>query len=328
MSRPTGRVLTLLELLQSGGIRTVAELADRLGVEGRTVRRYVDQLIELDVPVESVRGRYGGYRIGPGHRLPPLMLSDDEALAVLLGLIAGRRAGLATADPTASETAAAKIRRVLPRHVARRLDALMETLAFTDVPGELEVPDAAVLLTLADAVRHRRPVAIRYADREGRRSERVLHAYGIVAHSGRWYVTGHEVRAGGNRTFRLDRIADARALPGSFDVPDGPGPAQRVVSAFAEAAYRHAVTVRIHGTAEHIRARLPATVARLTEYGSAGEDGAAERWWRAELRVERLDWLPGVLASLDRPFVIERPDELRERVLAHAERLVSSARRS
>ena len=96
MPRPTGRVLTLLELLQSGGTRTVAELADRLGVEGRTVRRYVDQLIELDVPVESVRGRYGGYRLAPGYRLPPLMLSDDEALAVVLGLVAGRRAGLTT----------------------------------------------------------------------------------------------------------------------------------------------------------------------------------------------------------------------------------------
>src|SRR5215470_14938306 len=105
MARPTARVLTLLELLQSGGTRTVAELADRLGVEGRTVRRYVDQLIDLDVPVESVRGRYGGYRLAPGYRLPPLMLSDDEALAVLLGLVVGRRAGLTTTQHTANETA-------------------------------------------------------------------------------------------------------------------------------------------------------------------------------------------------------------------------------
>src|SRR4029078_13633128 len=125
MPRPTGRVLTLLELLQSGGTRTMAELADRLGVEGRTVRRYVDHLIDLDVPVESVRGRYGGGRLAPrgadarprcgggggsppGYRMPPLMLSDEEALAVLLGLVAGRRAGLMTAAGTASETAAAK----------------------------------------------------------------------------------------------------------------------------------------------------------------------------------------------------------------------------
>src|SRR6202042_1590856 len=121
MGRPTTHVLTLLELLQSGGIRTVAELADRLGVDGRTVRRYVDHLIDLDVPVESVRGRYGGYRLASGYRLPPLMLTDDEALAVMLGLVAGRRTGLVTATGTASETAAAKIRRVLPARLARRL---------------------------------------------------------------------------------------------------------------------------------------------------------------------------------------------------------------
>src|SRR6201987_2087662 len=116
MVRPTARVLSLLELLQSGGVRAVAELAGRLDVDERTVRRYVDHLIDLDVPVESVRGRYGGYRLASGYRMPPLMLSDDEALAVLLGLIAGRRAGSATTTgtDTASRTAAAKIRRVLP----------------------------------------------------------------------------------------------------------------------------------------------------------------------------------------------------------------------
>lgn len=322
MSRPTGRVLTLLELLQSGGTRTVAELADRLGVQGRTVRRYVDQLIDLDVPVESVRGRYGGYRLAPGYRLPPLMLSDDEALAVLLGLLAGRRAGLTTAQRTAGETAAAKIRRVLPKHLARRLDTLLEALAFTEQPGDFDTPDAEVLLTLADAVRHRRPVSVRYTDRDGRRSERTLHAYGIVAHAGRWYVTGQDARLGEDRTFRLDRITDARALTGSFEEPSGPGPAERVLAAFATAEYRHEVTLRIHGTVGQIRARLPASVASLEECGPA----EAECWRRVELRAERLDWLPAVLASLDRPFAIERPDELRDLVAALAERLASYAR--
>jgi predicted DNA-binding transcriptional regulator YafY len=329
MPRPTGRVLTLLELLQSGGTRTAAELADRLGVEGRTVRRYVDQLIDLDVPVESVRGRYGGYRLAPGYRLPPLMLSDDEALAVLLGLVAGRRAGLTTTQHTASETASAKIRRVLPKHVARRLDTLLAAVAFTDQPGEFDTPDAEVLLTLADAVRHRRPVSIRYTDRDGRRSERTLHAYGIVAHAGRWYVTGKDDRIGEDRTFRLDRITAVRTLPGSFEAPVGAGPAERVVSGFATAQYRHEVTLRIHGTVEQIRAHLPASVASLTEQEpAAGEDRATERWLRVELRAQRLDWLPPVLASLDRPFVIERPDELRDLVSALADRLTSYARQA
>ncbi|GAA0680364.1 WYL domain-containing protein [Kitasatospora atroaurantiaca] len=326
MPRPTGRVLTLLELLQSGGTRTVAELADRLGVEGRTVRRYVDQLIDLDVPVESVRGRYGGYRLAPGYRLPPLMLSDDEALAVLLGLIAGRRAGLTTTQHTANETASAKIRRVLPKHIARRLDTLLESLAFTEQSSEFDTPDAEVLLTIADAVRHHRPVSIRYTDRDGRRSERTLHAYGIVAHSGRWYVTGKDAQIDQDRTFRLDRIADARTLPGSFETPMGPGPAQRVLSGFATAEYRHKVTLRIHGTVEQIRAHLPNSVANLEEHESAaGEDRATERWLRVQLRAERLDWLPPVLASLNRPFVIERPDELRDLVIELADRLTSYA---
>ncbi|MFD7427634.1 helix-turn-helix transcriptional regulator [Streptomyces sp. NPDC059818] len=329
MSRPTVRVLTLLELLQSGGIRTVAELADRLGVDGRTVRRYVDRLIDLDVPVEAVRGRYGGYRLAPGYRLPPLMLSDDEALAALLGLVAGRRTGLMTTADTASETAAAKIRRVLPERVARRLDTVLESLAFTSAPAEFAHPDAEVLLTVADAVRHRRPLSIRYTDRDGRHSERPLHAYGIVAHAGRWYVTGADPAIGEDRTFRLDRIAGARTLPGSFEVPAGPDPAQRVLSGFATAEYRYEVTLRIHGTAEQIRARLPASVATLEEVAPvAGADPADGPWMRVGLRVEELGWLPPVLASLDRPFVIERPAELRDLVLALAGRLTSCARQT
>ena len=192
MARPTARVLTLLELLQSGGIRTVAELADRLGVDERTVRRYVDHLIDLDVPVESVRGRYGGYRLAPGYRLPPLMLSDDEALAVLLGLVAGRRAGLATATGTASETAAAKIRRVLPaaaRPPARRrtrLPRLHRRARRVRLPRT-----TGVLLTIADAVRHHRPISIRYtvARRPAQRTHaapvRARRPFGPVVRHGR-----------------------------------------------------------------------------------------------------------------------------------------------
>lgn len=326
MARPTGRVLTLLELLQSGGTRTVAELADRLGVEGRTVRRYVDHLIDLDIPVESVRGRYGGYRLAPGYRLPPLMLDDDEASAVLLGLLAGRRIGWAATDVTASETAAAKIRRVLPEPSRRRLDVLLESLAFTDAPAEFASADAAVLLTIADAIRHHRPLTLRYTDRHGRASERTLHAYGIVAHSGRSYVTGVDPGRGGDRTFRLDRITTARTLPGTFEAPGDIDPVRRVVSGFAAADYRYDVRLRIFGTVEQIRAHLPATVATL-DAADDPADSAAERWWDVGIRAERLDWLPPVLAALDRPFEVLHPGELRELVLGLAARLAESARR-
>jgi predicted DNA-binding transcriptional regulator YafY len=374
MTRPAAQVLTLLELLQSGGVRTTAELAGRLGVDERTVRRYVDHLIDLDVPVESVRGRYGGYRLGAGYRMPPLMLNDDEALAVLLGLVAGQRTGLMTATGTAGETAAAKIRRVLPARLAARLDSVLGSVAFTArpggspaqpggspaqpgespappgespaPPGGFPAPQSAILLTVADAVRHHRPVAIRYTAADGRRSERVLHPYGLVAHAGRWYVTGADPGIGADRTFRLDRIADARTQPGSFDPPVGFDPAERVLSGLAAAPHRHEVTLRIQGTAGQIRARLPADIASIAEPGgerapdtvaSIAEPGTepapntepqAGDWLRVELRVESLDWLPPLLASLDLPFAVERPAELCDLVLGLAERLAASARRT
>jgi predicted DNA-binding transcriptional regulator YafY len=298
----------------------MAELADRLGVEPRTVRRYVGHLVELDVPVESVRGRYGGYRLAAGYRLPPLMLSDDEALAVLLGLVAGRRTGYTATTSTASETAAAKIRRVLPSRIADRLDAVLESLAFTTESGDLPTPQTGVLLTVADAVRRRQPISVQYTSGAGRRSVRTLHPFGLVNHAGRWYVTGADPEAGDDRTFRLDRIVDARTLPGSFEPPAGLDPAGRLLASMAQAPYQHAVTLRIEGTLQQIRKRLPASVAEVR----VGKD---EGWQSVEIRAESLDWLPAVLAALDLPFVIERPDELRDRVVALADRLAASGRR-
>ncbi|MEU3503253.1 WYL domain-containing protein, partial [Streptomyces hundungensis] len=421
MARPLARVLTLLELLQSGGTRTVAELADRLGVDERTVRRYVQHLLELDIPVESVRGRYGGYRLASGFRMPPLMLSDDEALAVLLGLVAGRRTGLTTSTDVASETAAAKIRRVLPERLGRGLDAVLDSLAFTSPertsgsrggpapspplgtrapqapaapsnppppttpsaptdspaptnsaalttpgtstgsaaptgsatpssaalttlstptgppappgPAALTTPStptepaaptdppphtgpaaptrstapadpgppadgtprsvaprSAILLCVADAVRHHRPLSIRYTSADGRRSERTLHPYGLVAHSGKWYVTGTDPVIDEDRTFRLDRIADARTLPGSFVPPVGFDPAERVLAGLATAPHRHRVSLRIQGTAEQIRAHLPAHLATLSELPDRSGSAPQPPWFRAELRVQDLDW--------------------------------------
>jgi predicted DNA-binding transcriptional regulator YafY len=227
---------------------------------------------------------------------------------------------LATATGTASETATAKIRRVLPYRIADRLDAVLESLAFTAEPGDVPAPQTGVLLTIADAIRRHRPISIQYTAGGGRRSIRTLHSYGLVNHSGRWYVTGADPETGEDRTFRLDRIADARTLPGSFEPPARLDPAQRVLASMARAPYRHEVTLRMQGTVEQIRKRLPASVAEVQE----SED---EGWQRVEIRAESLDWLPGVLAALDLPFVIERPDELRDRVVALADRLSASARK-
>jgi predicted DNA-binding transcriptional regulator YafY len=349
VTRPTARVLALLEILQAGGTRTVAELADRLGVDERTVRRYVEHLIDLDVPVRSVRGRYGGYHLEPGYRMPPLMLTDEEALAVLLGLVAGRRAGLATTSATAMQSATAKVRRVLPEVLARRLDALLASVDFTFPARPAATPETGVLLTLADAARHRHPVDLSYTAWNGRRSERTVHPYGIVAHSGRWYVTGADSASGEVRTFRLDRVESATVLPGSFEVPAGFDAGARVLSGLAEVPRRHDVSVRVRATAEQVRARLPAGVATVEELPAdpvperadptpepAGTPDVGtqeptsgtregEHWVRLRLGAERLEWVPSMLAWLDLPFVIEYPDTLRAHVHALAGRLTASA---
>ncbi|WP_409489585.1 helix-turn-helix transcriptional regulator [Amycolatopsis sp. cmx-11-12] len=317
MTRPIARVLALLEILQSGGTRTVAELAGRLDVDERTVRRYVEHLLDLDIPVRSVRGRYGGYRLAPGYRMPPLMLTDEEAMAVLLGLVAGRRAGLITTSVAAAESAVAKVRRVLPEALGRRLDALLETADFTAPTRPALSAEAEVLLTVAEAARDRRPVGLAYLAGHGGASERVVHPYGVVAHSGRWYLTGFDSVSGEVRTFRVDRIKSAEARAGTFEVPAGFDPAERVLTALAETPHRHEVSVWIQATPEQVRAVFPPSVAILETDGDRV---------RARIRAQRLDWIPSLLAALDRPFVIERPAELRDLVTALANRLSERAR--
>ncbi|MFE6610092.1 helix-turn-helix transcriptional regulator [Amycolatopsis sp. NPDC057786] len=317
MTRPIARVLALLEILQTGGTRTVAELAERLDVDERTVRRYAEHLVDLDIPVRSVRGRYGGYRLAPGYRMPPLMLTDEEALAVLLGLVAGRRAGLITTSVAAVESAVAKVRRVLPEPLGRRLDALLETADFTAPARKALSAEAEVLLTVAEAARDRHPVGLAYLAGHGGASERVVHPYGVVAHSGRWYLTGFDSASGEVRTFRVDRIKSAEPRPGTFEAPTDFEPAERVLTALAETPYRHDVSVRIQARTEEIRAVLPPSVATLEADGD---------WVRTRIRAERLDWIPSRLAALDRPFVIERPAELRDLVGALAARLAERAR--
>jgi len=313
------RLLALLELLESGGTRGRVELADLLGVDERTVRRDVGRLVEAGVPVESVRGRYGGYRVAPGYRLPPLMLTDDEAVAVLVALTEApddRSAELPAA------TAGARIRRVLPARSAERLDAL---LAASVVPGEVPgAVAAAVLLTVAEAVREHRPVELAHRRRgsgpDDAPSLRVVHPYGLVRRAGRWYVTGLALDRGEERSFRLDRVERVRARPGRFRPPPGYDAVGRLGDLQA-AGYRYDVRVRVRAEADEVRRVLPPTVARVRPV--ADHEGDADGWLVVELGAERLDWLPGVLASLDRPFVVDGPPELGPLVREFAERLLS-----
>lgn len=316
MTRPIARVLALLEILQGGGTRTVAELAERLDVDERTVRRYVDRLLELDIPVRSVRGRYGGYRLAPGYRMPPLMLSDEEALAVLLGLVAGRRSGLITTSVAAVESAVAKVRRVLPEALGSRLDAVLGA-GFTAPARPALTTDAEVLLTVAEAVRARRSVTLAYLAGHGGASERVVHPYGVVAHSGRWYLTGLDSASGEVRTFRVDRITAVEPRDETFDVPTGFNPAGQVLTSLAETPYQHEVAVRIRSTPDEILSVFPPSVAVLEKIDVP--------WTRVRIRAERLDWIPPLLAALDRPFVVEQPDALRDLIKELAGRLAAHA---
>lgn len=156
MYHPTTRVLTVLELLQARGRLSGPELAERLEVDLRTVRRYVTMLQDLGIPVEAERGRHGGYRLRPGFRLPPLLFTDDEALAVMLGLLVARRLGL-IADASTVEGALAKVERALPPDVRGRVSAVQETLQI-GTTRSMAIPSTATVMALATAVTNRRQV--------------------------------------------------------------------------------------------------------------------------------------------------------------------------
>ncbi len=317
MSRPTSRVLALLEILQGGGTRRLADLADRLGVDERTVRRYVSHLIDLDIPVESVRGRYGGYRLAPGFRLPPLMLSDEEAVAVLLGLEVARRTG--RGESAASAIASAKLQRVLPARLRHRLQALVATSTFT-TPQQSQVSlDTDTLLTLAEATADRRPVRITYRGRDGRHSERVIHPWGLVAHSAHWYLRATDASLDEVRTFRLDRIESTTLQAGSFEMTDHSDVTASVLESLADTPWTHQVSLRVRGSHQAVTARLPLGVALVEQIDSE------PAWVRVRLRADRLDWLPALIAGMDETFVIEEPAELCELIHAFARRLDASA---
>ncbi len=316
VTRPTSRVLALLELLQAGGLRRVGELADRLGVDERTVRRYAQHLTDLGIPVQAERGRYGGYRLLPGYKLPPLMLTDDEAVAVVLGLVAGRRLGLVPAEAAAADSASAKVRRVLPSALSARLEALLSVAGFSAASRESAPAETDVLLTLAGAARERHTVALRYTSFSGRGSRRDFDAYGLVFHSGRWYVTGHDHSSNEVRAFRLDRVVSVEPTSADFAEPADFDATAHVLRGLASVPYAHEVSVVFHADADDVRRRLPRSVGELTELGHGV---------RLVARAERLDGMAQMLAGLGWRFSIERPEQLRDEVRALAERLAVDA---
>jgi len=312
---PTARLLDLLELLQARPLTTGAEIADRLGIDPRTARRYVAALQDLGIPVEGQRGVGGGYRIRPGYRLPPLMLTDDEAVVVALGVVASGQLGLTS--PESIDTALAKIHRVLPDGLRRRVEALEATLDFTRAaPAGAPVTGETVLL-LADAIRRRRRVRSGYKAFSGEETRRELSPHGLVVHSGRWYLAAYDHMRTDLRTFRVDRMRrptisreEAVAPPEGFEA------VAYVSRSLARTPWRHDVVVLLHLPLEEATERLPATLAELSE----ADGGTLLR-----MRVSSLDWMASVLAGVGCTFAVREPEELRASVRALATRLAESA---
>jgi predicted DNA-binding transcriptional regulator YafY len=313
---PTARLLELLELLQARPLTTGREIADRLGIDARTVRRYVTALQDLGIPVEGQRGVGGGYRIRPGYRLPPLMLNDDEAVVVALGIVASGQLGL-TASAESIDTALAKIHRVLPDGLRRRVEALEATLDFTrSAPAGAPVAGERVLL-LAEAIRGRRRVRTGYRAFSGEVSRRELSPLGLVVHSGRWYLAAYDHGRDDLRTFRVDRMRrPAVAREPAVDPPEGFDAVTYISRSLARTPWRHEVVVLLHLPLEEATRRLPATLAELVE--AAGGT-------RLRMRVSSLDWMASVLAGVGCTFAVEEPEELRVSVRALADRLAESA---
>ena len=316
MLTPTARLFELLELLQTQTVTTGREIADRLQIDPRTARRYVAALQALGIPVEGQRGVGGGYRIRPGFRLPPLMLSDDEAVVVALGVVTAGRLGLAGSSDVA-DGALAKIHRVLPDELRRRVEALETTLAFTTSwPRGAPVPGETVL-RLADGIRRRRRLRVSYRSFSGEPSRRELSPYGLVVHAGRWYLPAYDHGREDLRTFRVDRMRRVAIRPEpAREPPDGFDAVAHVSTSLARVTWPHEVEVLLDLPVEDALRRVPGTLAELSE-----EDGRT----LLRMRVSSLDWMASVLAGLGCEFTVRAPAELRESVRRLGERLARSS---
>ena len=312
MLTPTSRLLSLLELLQEQPLLTGREIGERLEIGPRTVRRYIAALEELGIPVEGQRGVGGGYRIRPGYRLPPLMLTNDEAVVVSLGLLAARRIGLESARD-AADGALRKLHRVLPTTLRRQVEALEHSLGFTAPPLAGVPAQSEALLSLADAIARHRRVQVAYSSYAGVLSTRRLSPYGLVVHRGRWYVAAHDHDRGDLRTFRADRIGRVELVDGVVvDPPADFDAVAYVSSSLARVPWTWEVEVWLDLSVDVATRRIPPTLAELSDDGG----GTLLR-----MRSSSLDWVAALLAGLDCDFAIRRPSELRAGVRALATRL-------
>lgn len=313
MSRATARVLATLELLQAHGRMAGSELARRLKVDPRTIRRYIVALEDLGIPVTAERGRDGHYMLVSGFKLPPMMFTDDEALALAVGLRAARDLGLAGA-PAAVAGAQAKLERVMPAGLRRRVRGVGQSVSL-GLRRAVETRDNVALGALSEAAETATRVHMRYRAARGEVTEREFDSYGLAYRDGRWYAVGMCHLRGGLRSFRLDRVEAVRPLPASFSRPDGFDALEHLQQAVASLPRAFTAEVFLETDPQTARRELFGAIGTLE--------------WRGERvllrsQVDDLRWFARELARLPFRFEVRRPAALKV-ALRHVARGILAA---
>ncbi|MEV6254168.1 YafY family protein [Nocardia sp. NPDC051929] len=309
----TERVLTLLGLLQQRQVWTARELAERLGVTPRTVRRDVERLRTLGYPVHACHGVGGGYQLGRGQELPPLLLDDEEAIVTAVSLLGGAGAAVAGAGDVALR-ALAKLDRVLPtrlRHEVQALSGSVESFGGGHPPVD---PD--VLMTLARACRDEVEAGFDYPAGDRVRRRRV-EPYRLVASDRRWYLLAFDLDRADWRSFRVDRMTEVAARTWRFRPRAAPEAAAYVQEGVANRVYPLRARFLVHASADTVRAQIPASAAVVRPCGSG----------RCEVRSgadHSLDFVLMHVLLLGHDFEILDPPELAHRARALAEKLLSA----
>jgi predicted DNA-binding transcriptional regulator YafY len=313
MATSTTRVLAVLELLQTHGRMSGAELARRLEVDGRTLRRYIATLEELGIPITSERGRYGAYMLVAGFKLPPMMFNEDEALALSVGLLAARSLGLAE-GASAVASAQAKLERVMPAKLKHRLRAVDETVTL-DLTRSAPPGDNRALTVLSAAAQQTRRVHMQYRSSKGEGSERDFDPYGLLYRNGNWYVGGHCHLRRGLRSFRLDRVAEVEMLETTFSRPAD-------FDAGAHLDFSIATLPRATPVEVLLKTDLKTAMLELGEHIGLFEPHQGGVLFKSS--TDGIDWMARQLARVSFGFEIREPPELHASLKSHARVLLGA----
>ena len=316
MYHPTTRVLAVLALLQAYGRMSGAELAQRLEVNVRTLRRYIIMLQDLGIPIEAERGRNGAYVLSAGFKLPPMMFTNEEALALTVGLISARHLNLADTD-RAVESAFAKLERVMPLDLKSRVRALTETITLDPNRSSFTPPSEVVLSTMSGAAQLRRRVHLRYHPSKGEETERDFDPYGLTYYQNRWYVVGYCHLRQDLRSFRLDRVTWIHILEAHFERPEGFDPLAYLMQAIATMPRKYAFELLLKTDLDTAQREVFDVLGIL----ESTEDGILLRG-----SVEDLDWLARQISIFSFEFAVLAPAELKAELEKHSMKLARLAR--